>query len=94
MKKFQPAVTLWTPFALASLCTFLAYKTLWAIELYWVVLALLGALSCCLAARVLLRTGWKPLPLVGVVIGLIVGQWWLIQTLILQALWRINGFAP
>lgn len=30
----------------------------------------------------------------GVIVGLLLGQWWLVQLVILQFFWRAGGFAP
>jgi len=30
----------------------------------------------------------------GVIAGLLLGQWWLVQFVILQFFWRAGGFAP
>lgn len=85
---------IWAPFAIASALTFLVYRSLWALEWYWTVLSLLGGVCGILAIRILRQTGLHPWPILGVVVGLLVGQWWFIQTMVLQLLWRSNGFAP
>ncbi|TWD85566.1 hypothetical protein FB547_10578 [Variovorax beijingensis] len=82
------------PFACASILSFLAYRTLSASEWYYVWLWLLTGLSAVLAARLLWQAGFKCAAAAGTTIGLLVGQWWLVEALILRAFWRINGFAP
>ena len=94
MKIFRSMVMVWALFASASLLTFCAYKTLWDTEWYRVFLSFLGILSGGLGVILLRQTGLKLLPLAGVAIGLLVGQWWLVQALVLQLSWRIGGFAP
>lgn len=84
----------WVPFVFASVLTFLVYKTLWASDWYYAYLSLLGVLSAVMAARLFLQTGIERWPVAGVTIGLLFGQWWLVEALILRAFWRINGFAP
>ncbi len=84
----------WVPFALSSLGTSIAYRTLWRTEWYWIYLSLLGVLSLFFAALVLKRCGFKFLPLAGVIVGLLLGQWWFIQSVILQMFWHFSGFAP
>lgn len=87
-------VTRYVPFAFASVFTGLAYATLWATEGYWLYLSLLGALSAVFATMILRQTGLKLLPTLLVAVGLLVGQWWLVQILILRLSWNFSGFAP
>lgn len=84
----------WALFACASVLTWVAYKTLWAAEWYLAWLSLLGVLNAGLAIGVLKQTGLKFLPMTGVIVGLLLGQWWLVQFVILQIFWRVGGFAP
>jgi hypothetical protein len=94
VKISRSAVRLWAPFTCASLLTFVAYKTLWATQWYWVFLSLLGLLNCGLSALVLRKTGLKYWPILGVAVGLLLGQWWLVQMLILGLFFCVGGFAP
>jgi len=87
-------VKTWGPFACASCLTSLAYKTLWDTQSYFTYLSLLGLLSLLLAARFLFQTGARAWPITGVTTGLLLGQWWFVQSLILRTFWSINGFAP
>jgi hypothetical protein len=84
----------WASFACASLLTWIAYTTLWATEWYQAWLSLLCVLNVCLATWVLRRTGVNLLSMTGVIAGLLLGQWWLVQFVILQFFWRAGGFAP
>lgn len=94
MKNFRNALVLWPAFTFASVLTFLASKTLWATGWYWACLSMLGVLCGVLAANVLHKTGLKFWPIVGVTTGLLVGQWWFVQALILRISWMSTGFAP
>jgi hypothetical protein len=87
-------VKLWGPFACASCLTILASKTLWSTSSYYTYLSLLGVMSVLLAARLLFQTGTKVWPMAGVVTGLLVGQWWFVQSLINRLFFRFSGFAP
>jgi hypothetical protein len=87
-------LVIWAPFIAASITTIVASHTLWATEWYRGYLAALGVLCCLLGARVLAKTGVRRGPLAGVSFGLLVGQWWLVQALILAFFWHSNGFAP
>ncbi|MDO9166724.1 MAG: hypothetical protein Q7U13_11520 [Rhodoferax sp.] len=85
----------WASFAAASTLSLIVDRSLWwAGQTYWVLLSLLAIASAILAFRVLARTGLKALPIAGVVLGLLIGQWWLIEFCATTALWRIRGFAP
>ena len=66
----------------------------WRLEHYGLFLALMGAASFGLGLWVLGRTGMRWAPALGVALGLIVGQWWLIQFVVTQLLWNRGGFAP
>ena len=85
---------LWAFFIGTSLLTSIAYWTLWATSWYWTLLSILGVLSGILAAKILLLTGLKHRPIIGVAMGLLLGQWWFVVTLITQIFWSIGGFAP
>jgi hypothetical protein len=85
---------LWVPFVVASLFTLLVYVTSWTLGPYWLVLSMLGILSVGLAIRVLAHTGPEAWAIAGVVVGLIVGQWWALELGAMQLLWGIRGFAP
>lgn len=87
-------LTWWALFVCVSLLTWTAYKTLWASEFYWVYLSCLGVLSICLGLMVLRKAEWGLLSVIGVVGGLLLGQWWFVQVVILRLFWQIGGFAP
>lgn len=92
--KSRPPAFLWSPFVIVSLLTFLVHETAWAVGPYWKLLSLGGVLSSILAVRIVAHTGLRLRPVVFVVIGLIVGQWWFIEFMTAQLLWSIRGFAP
>lgn len=85
-------VSAWAPFIIASLLTIVVHETLWAKEQYWYFLSILGVVSVALGGRVLRQTGLKNWPVIGVVLGLITGQWWFIEFATMQVLWTFNGF--
>jgi len=84
----------WAAFALASGLTALARESLAGSKWYYAILASLMAFSVVLAARLLRQTRLKAMPIAAVAIGLLLGQWWLVEALVLRAFWSINGFAP
>lgn len=85
----------WASFAAASTISLIVDRTLWWMgQTYWILLSFLAITSAILAFRVLTHTGLKVLPITGVALGLLIGQWWLIEFCATTALWRIRGFAP
>jgi hypothetical protein len=87
-------VSRWLPFWVTSVIAFSVYKALWAIDSYWALLSILGILSCILAIRVIIYTGLNFRALALVIAGLVLGQWWFIEIIIVKILWGIRGFAP
>jgi len=90
MKSRRP----WGLFVCTSLLTVLAYKTFWAAERYYLFRSLLGIWNGFFAVMVLKRTDRKWGAVAGVAIGLVIGQWWFVENLVLRAFWRFGGFAP
>lgn len=85
-------LSIWLPFAATSLLTLLIYTTLWAIGSYWALLSIFGIFCGVFAARIIARTGLRWWPVVWVAVGLIIGQWWLIELMIMQLFWKSKGF--
>lgn len=90
-----------SPSAALAICLTLAIATVATKELlwnlgvvYWLVLGLLALLHVVGSVAVFVANPGR-LPLrIGVVVLLIVGQWWLIQMIVMQIIWRLRGFAP
>ena len=89
------------PFASLAICVTLAVATvvakesLWSLGVvYWLVLGLLALLHVVGSVAVLAANPGR-LPLrVGVLVLLFAGQWWLIQMIVMQIVWRFRGFGP
>lgn len=81
-------------FVVAASLTWLAYSQAWMIGPYYLLLSALGFLSVGLGIWVVLMHGldWRSVLLV--VVGLLIGQWWFIEIVIVQGIWSITGFAP
>jgi hypothetical protein len=84
----------WSPFAVASLMSIVAYKTLWASSVYMQILSGLAVLSLLLGLYALRAAGFRPVPVMIFAAGLVVGQWWLVAMAITFAFWKFKGFAP
>ena len=77
-----------------TLHTLVIYSRLWMVSGYHLYLSLLAIVSALLALWTLIanRSTWRAIMLV--TLGLVIGQWWLIQFVIAQLLWGVRGFAP
>jgi uncharacterized membrane protein YqgA involved in biofilm formation len=76
------------------LLTLYVYNYQWTIGPYWVLLIFLGTVSLLLAIRIIKYEKIQRLPLILVIIGLVIGQWWFIELLFAKFIWTIKGFAP
>jgi hypothetical protein len=70
------------------------YETAWAVKGYWLILAGLGVLAVICGVYVLKQTAFKLWAVIGVALGLLVGQWWFLFSAMTLLLWRWRGFAP
>jgi len=86
--------TLWTAFWLFSLLTLVVDLAPWMMEWRSTVRLVLGIISIVLGLSILATIERTRRSVALVVIGLVVGQWWLIKTLVVFAIWSIGGFAP
>ena len=83
----------WIAFAALSLLTWIAASYLWRFGFSGDrVLWLLGALCLLLACRIVFLSRARYRSAALCLAGLVVGQWWLTETLLTFAAWSINGF--
>lgn len=86
-------VVVWAVFWLTAILTWFVYSGGWMMVSYHVALSVLGIISACLAFWILkTNRTWRSVILV--VLGLVVGQWWLVEMSIMYVLWSVRGFAP
>jgi hypothetical protein len=85
---------IWGLFALASLATVLTYNVLWLETNYFTWLPWLGFGSLILGIIVLIFTSLNRWSVTIVVLGLLVGQWWYVKSLIVLVFMACCGFAP
>lgn len=90
----KPKMVGWIAFWLSVILTWLAYLYAWMVGPYYVLLSALGIISLCLGLWVLKESRFAWHSTVLVVLGLLIGQWWLIEFLVAQVLWGSRGFAP
>lgn len=81
----------WSVLVLLAMATWLAYSQLWMIGPYYSTLTVLGAISAAVAMWIIRRSARRlgVLFLAGLV--LLVGQWWLVEMVLVQLLWRLSG---
>lgn len=90
--KFQNLLKTWGPFILLTLLTMLVYEFAWASDDYQRYLAVTGVLCVVAAAWVIYSTGFNWRSALFVLIGLLAGQWWFLESLLMQASWLFKGF--
>jgi hypothetical protein len=87
-------LALWAPFVLTSALTVYVDRWLWHIPHLLSILSFLAVLNLILAIVVIVGMWPKRWPIVVVVVGLIIGQWWLVFFAWAFVTWSIHGFAP
>jgi len=92
--KFKPTPLIWVAFTVASLLTVVVYATLWSEKWYVEMLSILGICSCALAAVALKLSNFRFWAVAGIAFGVLIGQWWFVESAATQILWSVRGFAP
>jgi hypothetical protein len=87
-------IVLWAAFWLFSLLTLLVDLAPWMMEWRSTVRLTLGIISLVCGLSILVTTERTRRSVSLVIVGLIVGQWWLIKMLVVFTIWSVNGFAP
>ena len=81
-------------FGATTLLTVWVYGNAWHIDGYFRLLSALAVLSGILAIVVVGTTGLRWKTVLAVALGLLIGQWWLIQFVVTQLMWGLAGFSP
>ena len=84
----------WVAYIVVSIASFIAYRIAWGVSFYWVLLTCLAVIAAVLGFIALRLTGVKRWSLATVILGFVIGQWWLIQFLLIVAFGKSRGFAP
>lgn len=87
-------IGIWIGFVLVSLASLVAYKIAWSTSFYWLLLSSLAIIAVVLGLVALRLTGVRLWSIVAVVGGLVIGQWWFIQWLLIVVFGKLRGFAP
>lgn len=92
MKKFE--ISIWVLFAVTTLLAVFVYTTLWWASSYFIWLSILAMTNVVLAIMILTKTGWHLGTLITLVVGILIGQRWIVESIAAQLIWSIRGFAP
>ena len=84
-----------------TICLALAVSTVFAREMlwhlggtYWLILGLLGMLQLIATSIVFVQSSGRTLLRLGLVIALLLGQFWAIEMIAMQVIWHFGRFAP
>lgn len=84
----------WIAFWLTSILTWVVYSRLWMVASYHLILSLFGIASVFFGLWLVVASRFIWHTVLLVVIGLVIGQWWLIEQLIVHVIWNFRGIAP
>ena len=87
-------VVSWLAFGVATVVTGFVASRLWMLPSYELLLSLLAIVSAGLGVWVLRTSNFSYRSVLLVALGLVIGQWWLTEKLILLIGWSVVGFAP
>jgi hypothetical protein len=85
---------IWIGFGLASALSWAAYYWPSALHSYTLILILLMIINVFLGCWIVYLEDLAPRAIVAVVVGLLVGQWWIVVWSIVFLIWWVRGFAP
>ncbi len=86
--------SLWLLFWTGNAATWVAVRALWMSEIYTLILGALSTATIVVALVIALCSKLSMRGVIALACGLLVGQWWLIETGLLRAYWTFSGFAP
>jgi len=85
--------SLWILFWLGNAATWVAVRTLWMSEIYALALGVLSSLTIIAALMTAIRSRFRRRTVIVLLCGLLIGQWWAVETGLLRAYWALSGFA-
>lgn len=92
--KDTPMAVAWLVFLVGNLASWIVGQLFWRSPGSQIALAALGGISVVVGATIVIRQRFKLGGLVMIVLGIVLGQWWWIETRLLQLGWSLGGFAP
>jgi hypothetical protein len=90
----DPRIFLCFGFVAISLLMWIIYAELWHLPSYFTILSILTVIHFALGLWLLIMSRFTWRIVFFVVVGIIIGEWWLIQLGIMFLFWGIRGFAP
>ena len=85
---------LWILFGISNMITWIAYQTLWMTDRYHLTLTILALCATSVAFLVAVKSRFRFRSLSFLILGLLIGQWWWVQSFLMKTIWTLNGFAP
>jgi hypothetical protein len=85
---------IWAPFGLSTLLSVAGYKWGYAVPGWLAWLTCVAVISLFCGVWAVQHTGIRFWSIAVVVVGLAIGQWWLIEFVIVIVSGKIRGFAP
>jgi hypothetical protein len=85
---------LWSAFALISALTPIIYRKAFAVPGYFGILFFLAIATIVLATAILRNSSAKRWAIPAVLVGALIGQWWLIKSAIVLLFMLFGQFAP
>jgi len=84
----------WLLLITISIASLVTAKIAWATSFYWVILISLAIAALVIAFFVMRKARFKFWSVVGVIVCLVIGQWWLVQLILIIGFAKWRGFAP
>ena len=85
---------LWFLFGITNVITWIGYQTLWMTDRYPLILTILALCATSVAILVAVKSRFRFRSLSFLILGLLIGQWWWVQSFLMKTIWTLNGFAP
>jgi hypothetical protein len=85
---------IWFPFALSTILTLLTYRWGYSLPGLLAWLTCLAVVSLWFGILAIRHAGVKFWSIAIVIVGLAIGQWWLIESALVILSMKLNGFAP
>ena len=85
---------MWLLFWGLNAVSWIAFRTLWMTDQYELILGVLSLAAIAVTVVVAIRSKFEISAVALLLCGLLVGQWWLVQKVLMRAYWTIGRFAP
>lgn len=86
---------LWAAFVILTIATILTDQFFWMYGWYFLLLKALGVGSVMISFLILRQeTRRNIISITAIIIGIVVGQWWFLELVVVRSIWYLNGMAP